>query len=272
MILGLGSGRCGTLSLAKVLGLSHEAMNLPWEVDEYRFEKAWRRIVGTRGDVSMGWLRYLDLVWSKDPSVRVLCLRRDRAETAASWAQQLESRDRFAIPCLYTDAAGQIVAPSIFPDYGDLPKAQAAATFWDTYYEQAETWQRLRPDRFRIFESPKVLNDPKAQRRMWLWLGRPKEPLRLGIREHRFQGRTPEESESKLLQARLNGWVMDRTAEALRGARAVPDRVEISRQLETAPHAMEWVRRIAVLRGMHPLDAARIQPKDVSLAIGSSID
>lgn len=272
MILGIGSGRCGTLSLAKVLGTTHEAMNLPWEVDAFRFEKAWKRIAGTPGDVSMGWLRYLDLVWSKDPSVRVVCLRRDREETAASWAAQLEARDRFAIQCLYTNAEGEIVAPSIFPDYGDLPKAQAAATFWDTYYEQAQRWQRLRPTRFRIFEVPAVLNDPKAQRRMWLWLGKPRQPLRLGIREHRFTGKTPEESAQKRLQANLNGWVMDRTAEALRGRRGIPDRVEINRSLEAAPHAMEWVREIARLRGMHPLDAARIQPKDVALAIGSSTD
>jgi hypothetical protein len=104
IILGIGTGRCGMASLAKVLSqqpemvCSHdEPPLLPWKNSEgrrliperfARFRKhAKARLLG---DVAHFYLPYLEDAIAAEPDIRIVCLRRPKEEVVASFCQRLD--------------------------------------------------------------------------------------------------------------------------------------------------------------------------------------
>ncbi|MBC7078735.1 MAG: class I SAM-dependent methyltransferase, partial [Synergistales bacterium] len=94
IVLGMGSGRCGTLSLARVLSqqlgviVSHEEPPLlPWRrepgdrVIRERFAR-WRcsRRAEIVGDVASFYLPYVEDAIALEPAIRIVCLKRPREE------------------------------------------------------------------------------------------------------------------------------------------------------------------------------------------------
>ncbi len=94
IVLGMGSGRCGTLSLARLLSrqpgvmFSHEDPPLlPWQrepgdrVIRERFAR-WRRSrqAAIVGDVASFYLPYVEEAIAVEPAIRIICLRRPREE------------------------------------------------------------------------------------------------------------------------------------------------------------------------------------------------
>lgn len=92
IVLGIGSGRCGTLSLARVLSrqpgvmVSHEDPPLlPWERDpdnrvlRERFAR-WRRTrqAAIVGDVASFYLPYVAEAIGLELAIRIVCLVRSR--------------------------------------------------------------------------------------------------------------------------------------------------------------------------------------------------
>jgi hypothetical protein len=61
MIIGLGTGRCGTGSLAEILGLNHETAVLPWNRDMTRFKSVWQGVRRVKGDVDSYWMPYVEV-------------------------------------------------------------------------------------------------------------------------------------------------------------------------------------------------------------------
>ena len=85
IVLGIGTGRCGTVSLSSLLNrqeksfFSHELkikiksntdynVPLPWEYNDIAFKSAWNSILNYNGkyvgDVSFFWLPYLEKAFS----------------------------------------------------------------------------------------------------------------------------------------------------------------------------------------------------------------
>src|SRR5262249_28456459 len=105
IILGLGSGRCGTHTLAEVLGQQPEA--------HFTHEQppllAWRRappapgirerLVRLRrtrlgryiGDVASFYLPYAEEAIAAEPGIRMICLERPREEVVASFGRWLDA-------------------------------------------------------------------------------------------------------------------------------------------------------------------------------------
>ena len=104
IVLGIGSGRCGTLSLARLLNqqpdvqASHEEPPLlPWSgadaarVIGERFARMRRqREAPILGDVASFYLPYLDEIIAAEPEVRIICLKRPREEVVASFCRWLD--------------------------------------------------------------------------------------------------------------------------------------------------------------------------------------
>ena len=104
IILGIGSGRCGTLSLAHMLNrqpgvqVSHEERpRLPWKrlpgerVIRERFARMRRH--GNRrilGDVALFYLPYVEDAIVIEPSIRIVCLKRPREEVVQSFCSWLD--------------------------------------------------------------------------------------------------------------------------------------------------------------------------------------
>src|SRR5262245_55888342 len=98
IILGMGSGRCGTRSLAAVLSrqpgtkVTHEAKPLlPWRnprssVIAQRFERMQRAVHdGVVGDVASFYLPYAEMAIAIEPDVRIVCLKRPQDDVVESF-------------------------------------------------------------------------------------------------------------------------------------------------------------------------------------------
>lgn len=184
LIFGLGTGRCGTGSLAEILGLSHESALLPWEPDEVRFRQVWSFVCRHGGDVGFYWINYVDRVLALEPSARFICLERDRAATLRSWAKVQTGRDRLELQAAWRrpdDRKVQVI--DLLPRRDDLPIDEALAHYYDGYMAEARRLARAHPSRFRIFASPAVLRERKAQREL-LRFAKLRQPVRRDATVH----------------------------------------------------------------------------------------
>jgi hypothetical protein len=148
VFLGIGSGRCGTVSLARIVGgcantlVSHEnpAFRSPWDrrdeaaMEAFVTHASWGQANGLCvGDVALYWLPSVERIREEFPGLRVICLRRDKRATVESLGRKCPG---------YT-----LVRPQDrehFPEWWDLfPEIPAETVedgwsrYYDHYYEQA---------------------------------------------------------------------------------------------------------------------------------------
>ena len=92
LIFGLGTGRCGTVSLSELLNIqagfavTHESEPLlPWEFDKKAIEKKLEQLLqyegAVVGDVAFYYLPYVEYILSGYANAKFICLKRDKAET-----------------------------------------------------------------------------------------------------------------------------------------------------------------------------------------------
>lgn len=129
MIIGFGTGRCGTVSLSEWLNIPHEHKTLI--ENEYLSEldghdKAqWLIELGTktrkfdfnRGDVSLDHINNLDY-WLQQKDITLIALMRDREETVNSIANYKTRR----------------IWQKLFPQF-DFEKREDIYKYWDWYYD-----------------------------------------------------------------------------------------------------------------------------------------
>lgn len=181
MIIGLGSGRCGTASLATLLNeqvnaeVTHEGCPLPWDFDSeiWKFisNNLFSRKADVVGDVGYYWINYVERLLDVKPDTKFICLKRDRQETMDSYMVK---------------SSGLNVHPTddwfrLFPRYNLSPK-EAVGAMWDDYYKIAESWQKKYPDKFVLMDMDDALNDEDNQRKMLNFVGFSNPQIRLNIR------------------------------------------------------------------------------------------
>jgi hypothetical protein len=148
VFLVIGTGRCGTVSVARLLDacentfVSHEnpALRSPWhETDELSVETftthaRWAQQEGLLvGDVALYWLPHIDRMREVFPDLRVICLRRDKAATIASFERKcpgytlVRPEDRMHRPDWWP----------LFPTIEAPTVREAWSRYYDLYYEQA---------------------------------------------------------------------------------------------------------------------------------------
>ena len=182
LVFGLGTGRCGTLSLSRVLStldgfsILHEGRsdcggivvcargsgisrrvdgNLPWIVDagacRARVDALLDLPGEVIGDTAFYYLPYVEwLAAQYGDAATFVCLRRERAETVRSFLEFTPGRNHWMAhdgsqwaPDAHWDDA--------FPTYDSDSKRAALERYWDEYYATAEDLAR-RIDQFRIFD------------------------------------------------------------------------------------------------------------------------
>ena len=182
-VIGLGSGRCGTKSLAALLNaqenakVTHEARPLlPWEVDQDRFnvrEDGWNQELYENdldmvGDVGFYYLPYVSYAMNRH-NLKCICLMREETATVASFERWSHGQNFWHVggnnpewePC--------------FPKY-NMPLERSARKWYREYYIEAAALQRKYPRRFLIVPTF-ALNSTAGQ----LMIGE-----FLGIDPHRF--------------------------------------------------------------------------------------
>jgi hypothetical protein len=104
IVLGIGTGRCGLRSLAKLLNQQPETQSsyeepplLPWKScdgDRIVRERFARFRQNGRGrilcDVASFYLSFLDVAMAAEPDIRIICLRRPREEVVVSFGEWLD--------------------------------------------------------------------------------------------------------------------------------------------------------------------------------------
>lgn len=109
MIIGLGTGRCGSVSLSLLLSqqqscyISHEnnrARLLPWVIDSKRFEKYYHDICNRdpqnnwHGDVAYYNLPYVRLYLERNPETKFIVLRREKEQVVNSFCIKTEAKEK----------------------------------------------------------------------------------------------------------------------------------------------------------------------------------
>lgn len=191
LVIGLGTGRSGTHSIAALLGRQPgtEARHqpppcLPWQVDHgwYRLTNEYIAAIDAPVVALVGWyyLPYVDLL-ARDHDAWFVCLRRDREETVRSIDRLTSEFDHWSnrSPLASADTRWR----TLFPHYDVDDKLEALGRYWDEYHELVEAQAARRPDRVHLLPTTD-LNDEPGVRRILRAAGYGEEAaVEVGIRE-----------------------------------------------------------------------------------------
>lgn len=201
ILLGIGTGRSGTLSLSRLLNaqpghsVTHENTPLlPWsssdpaEALRKRFAR-WRRRRSTPvvGDVASFYLPYLEAAFELEPGLKVICIQRDREEVVESfcrWVDRVEPLptnhwSANPAPGFYHDP----VWSQIFPKYDDPDRETCLRRYCDEYRDRVEALAKRHPGRIRVFPMDD-LNTEEGVRRILDFAGIPRDSQKPLIGSH----------------------------------------------------------------------------------------
>lgn len=190
VILGLGAGQCGFGLLTEILKkqpgtkMTFEQWPvLPWVrrptlpgIRERLLR--WKESVAEPivGDVAAFYLPYVDEAIQYDDSIRLVCLKRPRAEVIAAFARNLDATCR--VPTNHwseTPKKGWYHDPlwsQTFPQYSTPDREEAIGLYWDEYYSRADELVRKYPANFVIVD-PDELTEMSGVRRLLDFVGIP---------------------------------------------------------------------------------------------------
>ena len=196
LIIVMGTGRCGTRSMWKVLNsqpsvsISHEfPPALPWKRDSAALARKLKEISARPGplvgDVAFYYLPYAEEVLASHPEARIVCLRRDRAETVSSFARWCAGAHRWL-----EHSGGKYKRDGwdkCYPKYDIQDPDEACGRYWDEYYAAVATPEKRFPGRVRLWDMEEALNNEDTQSTILRFVGIPEEEQvpQIGVREHR---------------------------------------------------------------------------------------
>lgn len=159
VVIGCGTGRCGTMSLARLLNgclgvtCTHERRPvLPWQFSERLFEQRVEALLGVKGivgDVCFSYLPYLEALLERVSGLSVLCLMRDRGQTVESFERATVDSNHW----MNHDGSKWCHRPGwdeCFPTYDVDNKHDALMLYWYEYTERITQIKLLYPDRVTI--------------------------------------------------------------------------------------------------------------------------
>jgi len=182
LVIGIGTGRCGTRSLSNVLGsqpdssFTHEARPLlPWRFSEEAISKKLADLHNYEGvfigDVASYYLPYVEYILSRDPSAKFICLKRAKQEVITSFLRRSIDKN------LWMAHDGKRWKKNdndqCFPHYEASSKREAIGLYWEEYTKEAERLSAKYPDNIRVWEMDQLLNSEKGLREALSFIGIP---------------------------------------------------------------------------------------------------
>ena len=190
LVIGCGTGRCGTVSLVKFLnsqrGISmlHEGVPgseqqthhlIPWYDGEAQLW-AWLATLEETsgaarwyGDVCFSFLPYLPAIFKRHPAARAICLERDRQQVVRSYLRKTEGRNHW----FQHDGNGWMVDPEwdqCYPDYAEPDKRKALELYWDQYHCTAKEYCARFPRQFLLLPTT-ALNEASGRSKLLEFIG-----------------------------------------------------------------------------------------------------
>jgi len=184
-VLGVGSGRCGTGTLAELLDkqpgicCSHESCFIPWDKDLIAYYQALIRLVNKAtepiiGNVAFYWKNYLSEVFRDLVDPKIIVLKRKRQEVIESFSalyhgiSHWSSREK---DNWHGGDIGMQILSAMFPKY-DLSKEEAIGQYWDDYYADMDFWMDKFPDNMILVDMYN-LKDKATQKRIFEFIDIP---------------------------------------------------------------------------------------------------
>jgi hypothetical protein len=189
IILIVGTGRCGILSLLNVLAKQpgtwttlEEVPLLPWKraagdrVMRERLARMRRlRDSDFLVDGASFYLPYLEDAIAVDPDVRVIGLLRPRDEVVASFGRFLDEYNDFptnhwaeAPPAGWSH---DLVWTRSMPQYPVTDRAEGIRRYWDEYTRRLDALAGRFPEKIRVFTMQHALNTEAGQRDLLAFAG-----------------------------------------------------------------------------------------------------
>ena len=195
LVFGMGTGRCGTKSLAHLFGkqkattVGHEAWTHLRPGDTMQTVRAHLALLNIQpGDVtaSVGfyYLWHVEHILEVEPDAKFICLKRDIDETTRSALEWSPGANLWQ----EHDGSQWVLQPGtdeLFPNYpGDGPE-EAHRNYWKDYYRSAEALADKYPSNVKVFPID-ALNSEAGVREMLTFAGYPldEQVVKTGIREH----------------------------------------------------------------------------------------
>lgn len=165
IIIGLGSGRCGTVSLYRLLNsqndsyFKHESQPIvPWKFDQKIIDNKLALLSKKKckyiGDISSSYLNYMEYILDKFPSAKFVVLKRDREEVISSFIKHTS----FLNLNHWVKHNGEKWRKSkrwddMHPKYNIDSKEKALGKYWDDYYSKVEDLIKKYPSNIKIFDT-----------------------------------------------------------------------------------------------------------------------
>lgn len=162
------------MSLARLISdcgytVTHERRPiLPWIPDYDMLEDKISFLENGEGDVAFYYLPYVEYVFRRIPDIRMICLKRNKQDTVASYKWRLDTMGKHHFINDDHDPWDKC-----YPTTGIRNKIEALEDFWDMYYERAHRLEK-KYDNFRVYDMEDI-NDIGGQRDILHFAGVPPE-------------------------------------------------------------------------------------------------
>lgn len=154
--IGIGTGRCGTQSLASIFSVAHEPQLHAWNETHRSMREFWR--FRAQDQVNFSLARHIGVLREVDPQLKVVCLYRETEATVRSHLRV----NRIGPNRLW---------------YPRFPEAQTSEDAWRLYIKFVHgLMDNIQPPVYRI--EMEQLNDDEMLKDLWVWLkGNPPKRL-----------------------------------------------------------------------------------------------
>ena len=169
VILGCGTGRCGTFTLAHILrksgvNMSHEMygktkLRLEFKIDKEKFLKLCKYFERLEdkavGDSDLVYFRYLELFIEKYPDIMIICLKRNKEDTVKSFVKKCEGKNWW-FKHGYKKWINDVVNFIRFPKYETEDLEETIGLYWEHYYEEIDRIRKKHYKNILMIETEKL--------------------------------------------------------------------------------------------------------------------
>jgi hypothetical protein len=176
-VFGLGTGRCGTVSLSNLLNfqqhsnVTHEfgAPFIPWKVDNQKInmliENIKNRDCILSGDVSFYLLPYANVILEALTNAKFIIIQRDKKETIDSYIKKTKGYNQFSS---HDGSIWQFTPwDQCYPNMEGKTKEESVSKYYDLYYREC---RKIEQD-VCFWINTKDLNNKNKMFELLDWLG-----------------------------------------------------------------------------------------------------
>lgn len=174
IIIGCGTGRCGTVSLSKLLSncsnsniphemkpiVSYDFNRMIYERFKFNILTNFKKYVGTVAPYARNVIEYLI---NDFPDIKIIWITRDREKTIKSFIKATEEHNLWSNDCKHP--FGEAV-----PSYNELTREEAIKKFVNEENNRAIKLENDYPNNFKIF-NVEDLNTKEGQNKIFDWVG-----------------------------------------------------------------------------------------------------